>query len=128
RPRRRPRHLRAGHPPPPHRPERRAPVGPQRAGRVRSLAQPHPYTCQVANHDLDASPAASTPAPTPGAKPPMSLAMGLLRTARPVQWSKNVLVFAAPGAAGVLDNREALGDAMVAFVAFCLAASGTYFL
>lgn len=58
----------------------------------------------------------------------MSLAMGLLRTARPVQWSKNVLVFAAPGAAGVLDNREALGDSLVAFVAFCLAASGTYFL
>lgn len=58
----------------------------------------------------------------------MSLTMGLLRTARPVQWSKNVLVFAAPGAAGVLDNREALGDALVAFVAFCLAASGTYFL
>src|SRR4051794_6202965 len=58
----------------------------------------------------------------------MSLAMGLLRTARPVQWSKNVLVFAAPGAAGVLDNREAFGDAMVAFLAFCLAASGTYFL
>lgn len=58
----------------------------------------------------------------------MSLAMGLVRTARPVQWSKNVLVFAAPGAAGVLDNAEALGDALVAFVAFCLAASGTYFL
>ena len=58
----------------------------------------------------------------------MSLGRGLLKTARPVQWSKNVLVFAAPGAAGVLDNAEALGDAMGAFVAFCLAASGTYFL
>ena len=58
----------------------------------------------------------------------MTLGRGLLKTARPVQWSKNVLVFAAPGAAGVLDNAGALGDAMVAFVAFCLAASGTYFL
>lgn len=58
----------------------------------------------------------------------MSLARGLVKTARPVQWSKNVLVFAAPGAAGVLDNAEALGDSLVAFVAFCLAASGTYFL
>jgi len=83
----------------------------------------------VANPDVDASSDASSPSSeAPAAKPPMSLAMGLLRTARPVQWSKNVLVFAAPGAAGVLDNGEALGDALVAFVAFCFAASGTYFL
>jgi decaprenyl-phosphate phosphoribosyltransferase len=68
-------------------------------------------------------------APTERAEPrSMSLAAGLIRTARPVQWSKNLLVFAAPAAAGVLDNREEFGDAMVAFVAFCLAASGTYFL
>ena len=72
-----------------------------------------------------------TVAAPPEAAPPaprMSLLTGLVRTARPVQWSKNLLVFAAPGAAGVLDNAEELGDAMVAFVAFCLAASGTYFL
>src|SRR5581483_1057212 len=31
-----------------------------------------------------------------------SIATALLRTARPRQWLKNVLVFAAPGAAGVL--------------------------
>jgi decaprenyl-phosphate phosphoribosyltransferase len=52
---------------------------------------------------------------------------GLLRTARPKQWLKNVLVFAAPGAAGVLDDPASLGKATLAFVAFCLAASGTYF-
>lgn len=51
----------------------------------------------------------------------------LLRTARPKQWTKNVLVFAAPAAAGVLDQRDQLLEALVAFVAFCLAASGTYF-
>ena len=51
---------------------------------------------------------------------------GLLRTARPRQWIKNVLVFAAPGAAGVLDDWPALGYAMLAFVSFCLAASGIY--
>ncbi|MGZ8752707.1 MAG: decaprenyl-phosphate phosphoribosyltransferase, partial [Acidimicrobiia bacterium] len=44
------------------------------------------------------------------------------------QWAKNVLVAAAPGAAGVLTHRDALIDTMIAFVAFCLAASGTYFL
>jgi len=39
-----------------------------------------------------------------------------------------VLVFAAPAAAGVLDQRDALLQTLVAFVAFCLAASATYFL
>lgn len=51
----------------------------------------------------------------------------LIRTARPKQWTKNVLVFAAPGAAGVLDQPSELGMALLAFVAMCLAASGTYF-
>jgi decaprenyl-phosphate phosphoribosyltransferase len=51
----------------------------------------------------------------------------LVRTARPKQWAKNVLVFAAPAAAGVLDEPRHLLQASVAFVAFCLAASGTYF-
>jgi decaprenyl-phosphate phosphoribosyltransferase len=52
----------------------------------------------------------------------------LLRTARPRQWVKNVLVAAAPGAAGVLTHGGALWRTAVAFVAFTLAASGTYFL
>jgi decaprenyl-phosphate phosphoribosyltransferase len=51
----------------------------------------------------------------------------LVRTARPKQWAKNVLVFAAPGAAGVLDDWPELGNTLLAFVAFCLAASGIYF-
>ncbi len=56
-----------------------------------------------------------------------SLLHGLVRTARPKQWMKNVLVFAAPGAAGVLDNTSDLLKTLAAFVAFCLAASGVYF-
>ena len=51
----------------------------------------------------------------------------LLRQARPKQWVKNLLVFAAPGSAGVLDNGSSLWRAVVTFVAFCLASSGTYF-
>jgi decaprenyl-phosphate phosphoribosyltransferase len=51
----------------------------------------------------------------------------LLRTARPHQWPKNVLVFAAPGAAGVLDEWAELRPTLLMFMAFCLAASGTYF-
>lgn len=51
----------------------------------------------------------------------------IIREARPNQWAKNVLVFAAPGAAGVLDNGSFLWRALLAFVAFCLASSGTYY-
>ena len=51
----------------------------------------------------------------------------ILRTARPKQWLKNVLVFAAPGAAGVLDQPREMGLTLIAFASFCLAASGTYF-
>lgn len=57
-----------------------------------------------------------------------SLFAGLLRTARPKQWAKNVLVFAAPGAAGVLGEGPVLVRSGLAFVSFCLVASGTYFL
>jgi decaprenyl-phosphate phosphoribosyltransferase len=64
----------------------------------------------------------------PAAPTRRSLAGGLLRLARPKQWVKNLLVFAAPGAAGVLQHAGDLAAAVVAFVAFCLAASGTYYL
>jgi len=57
-----------------------------------------------------------------------SLASGLIRLARPKQWTKNVLVFAAPAAAGVLDNRGPAIDSLVAFTSFCLAAAGTYYI
>jgi decaprenyl-phosphate phosphoribosyltransferase len=69
---------------------------------------------------------AERPAPAPVAAG--SLAGGLLKLARPKQWVKNVLVFAAPGAAGVLQQADELGATLLAFVAFCLAASGTYYL
>lgn len=52
----------------------------------------------------------------------------LIETARPKQWIKNLLVFAAPGAAGVLTNTRALADTGTTFLAFCLAASATYMI
>ena len=52
----------------------------------------------------------------------------LLREARPRQWLKNVLVFTAPAAAGVLHEWPSLWRTIVAFVSLCAAASGTYFL
>jgi decaprenyl-phosphate phosphoribosyltransferase len=59
---------------------------------------------------------------------PRSLPRALLAEARPKQWVKNVLVFAAPAAAGVMNERTAVLESLAAFVCFCLAASGTYYL
>lgn len=52
----------------------------------------------------------------------------LVRALRPKQWVKNVLVFAAPGAAGALDEASVLVDTLIAFAVFCAAASATYLL
>ena len=57
-----------------------------------------------------------------------ALSVGLLREARPKQWAKNVLVFAAPGAAGRLTEGGVLTRSLLVFAAFCLLASGLYVL
>jgi decaprenyl-phosphate phosphoribosyltransferase len=57
-----------------------------------------------------------------------TLAGGLARTARPKQWVKNVLVFAAPGAAGIGFEPATLAPVLATFAAWCLVSSGTYFL
>ena len=53
---------------------------------------------------------------------------GIISTARPKQWLKNVLVFAAPGAAGVLNHGRPFSLTLLAFVSFCLASAGVYIL
>jgi decaprenyl-phosphate phosphoribosyltransferase len=58
----------------------------------------------------------------------VGVAAGLVRTARPRQWLKNVLVLAAPFGAGRLSDGPVLLSALVAFVAFCLAASAIYLI
>jgi decaprenyl-phosphate phosphoribosyltransferase len=77
-----------------------------------------------------ASPQERDGGPGEGRRPrrALSLLAGLVRLARPRQWTKNLLVFAAPAAAGVLDNTGPAIDALIAFAALCLAASGTYYI
>jgi decaprenyl-phosphate phosphoribosyltransferase len=65
------------------------------------------------------------PAPAPE-RTPVAVARGVLRTMRPKQWVKNVLVLAAPFAGGVLFSGGMALELVVAFVAFSLAASGIY--
>lgn len=54
--------------------------------------------------------------------------MGIVRTARPRQWLKNLLVFAAPLAAGSILDIEVLLRCLLAFIAFCLSASAVYLI
>ncbi|TKJ16728.1 phosphoribose diphosphate--decaprenyl-phosphate phosphoribosyltransferase [Blastococcus sp. CCUG 61487] len=55
-----------------------------------------------------------------------SFAWGLVRALRPRQWVKNVLVLAVPLAAGEIFNPDVMGPTAIAFVLFCLSASGVY--
>lgn len=50
----------------------------------------------------------------------------LLRTLRPHQWAKNLLLFMAPMAAHLIPNGELLWHLLLAFVAFSLCASAVY--
>ena len=50
----------------------------------------------------------------------------ILRLLRPHQYAKNLLVFAAPGAAGRLDEADIVAQSVLAFVLFCAASSAGY--
>lgn len=50
----------------------------------------------------------------------------LVVAARPRQWTKNVLVFAAPLAAGLADHWSPASRALATFGLFCLVSSGSY--
>ena len=56
------------------------------------------------------------------------LLRGMIKACRPKQWAKNVLVFVAPAAAGVIDEPRTLLLTVVGFVAFCMVSSATYLL
>ena len=57
-----------------------------------------------------------------------SAPVALVAALRPRQWLKNVLVFAAPLAAGSLFTPDVLIPALLAFVVFCLMSSATYLI
>ncbi|HZN75515.1 MAG TPA: decaprenyl-phosphate phosphoribosyltransferase [Micromonosporaceae bacterium] len=53
---------------------------------------------------------------------------GLLHTARPRYWARNTLVAAAPLSNGAIQDPHVLAAVTVGFVAFCLSATGGYFI
>lgn len=74
---------------------------------------------------LDQRTPARTPAP-PAQRTPATVLVGLLRTARPKQWVKNLLVVAAPAAAGELFTRPAIPRLAAVFVLFTACAAAVY--
>jgi decaprenyl-phosphate phosphoribosyltransferase len=90
----------------------------------------------AAEADADAK-AGATPAgadavaePATPKKSSLGLVGGVIKTARPRQWVKNVLVFAAPFFAfsKATNRTELVIDALIAFVAFSLTASSVYLI
>ncbi|QHC25815.1 decaprenyl-phosphate phosphoribosyltransferase [Streptomyces sp. GS7] len=82
---------------------------------------------------LEDEPRQPDPSAAPGATPagrprPLRLPLALLRTARPHQWVKNVLVAAAPAAAGRLFRLHTLTQLALVFVLFTAAAAAVYLI
>ena len=73
----------------------------------------------------------SSPVAAPGtaidAVPGRSLALNLLRSLRPAQWTKNLVIFAGLIFGKKLLDAGAVGDAIAAFIVFC-ALSGVVYL
>ncbi len=72
-----------------------------------------------------------TPAPVArlaGYPPPLRWFAAVVRTSRPRQWPKNLLVFAAPLAGATLGRADGLAYAFVAAAAFVAASSAVYFV
>jgi decaprenyl-phosphate phosphoribosyltransferase len=86
----------------------------------------------VDNIVADPPPVAPTPAAPPDGAAVRAgsggVARGVLGTMRPRQWTKNVLVLAVPLASGTILQPSVARATALAFVVFCLAASGTYLL
>jgi decaprenyl-phosphate phosphoribosyltransferase len=74
-------------------------------------------------HDVEAQ-----PTPAGARRSTAQTARIVLRACRPRQWSKNVLLLAAPAAAGVIAIASVELRVAAAIVAFCMLSSATYLL
>jgi decaprenyl-phosphate phosphoribosyltransferase len=73
-------------------------------------------------------PQGAAPAATAIPASPYRWLIAVIRTTRPRQWPKNLLVFAAPLAAATLGRNDGFGYALVAMFAFASAAAAVYFV
>ena len=94
-----------------------------------TVAEPAETGTPAAETPAEGKAGATAEAPvTPVKRTPLAVARGVLRTARPKQWVKNVLVWVAPFTAAKISHPHVLLEALIAFVAFCLAASAIYLI
>ena len=70
----------------------------------------------------------STATSVPPELPDRSPLRAALKTARPQEWIKNVLVFASLLFSGQVDDPWSIGQAMLTFIAFCAISSAGYFV
>jgi len=100
--------------------------------RLRLPNQREPEVTEPAHEPEPRDPAATASPHSAGHQLPASTRESrfgpLFRLARPQQWVKNLLVFAAPGAAGVLFERRVATASVIAFGSLCLVSSGNYML
>ncbi|MDY6050339.1 MAG: decaprenyl-phosphate phosphoribosyltransferase [Corynebacterium sp.] len=91
---------------------------------------PEPRENQVADLLLGSEPHTNGLDTSTQKRAPRNLPEAMLKALRPKQWVKNVLVVAAPAAAGsdALLNARTLVDILIAFAVFCLAASSIYLI
>lgn len=82
----------------------------------------------MSGHALGSEPHTNGLDSTTQKRPPKNLPDAMIKGLRPKQWTKNVLVLAAPLAAGsdAIFNTRTLLDVAIAFIAFCCSASSIY--
>jgi len=78
--------------------------------------------------DTEAEPAGTNTTVETVKRGPVRMVFGVVKTARPRQWAKNVLVFVAPFTGAKITNGPVLVDALIAFAAFSLVASSVYLI
>ena len=83
---------------------------------------------QSAEPQLPHPPRPSEDAFPPDTRKRPALPIAIILAGRPRQWVKNVLVLAAPLSAAKLNEGHVLKTSLIAFVAFCFAASCIYFV
>jgi decaprenyl-phosphate phosphoribosyltransferase len=76
----------------------------------------------------DTGPQAAVPGPVSVPTSPARWLPAAIRTTRPRQWPKNLLVFAAPLAAASLGRQDGFGYALLAMFAFACASAAVYFI
>ena len=83
---------------------------------------------QTAAPGEDTGPQAAVTVMAAPAFSPARWSRAVLRTTRPRQWPKNLLVFAAPLAGASLGRNDGIGYALLAMVAFGCASAAVYFV